>query len=327
MKKGTFLATGLAVGLFVTTVAAEPLIYVAGGSANKLFIIDAATDTVVNEFDGIANPHAVVATPDGEYVVSGSLKEKQPPKGSDKAPESTVYLVHPEHGHVMLTFPAEGMIHHQTITPDGRYVISTHPTRGTISVSDLQSNTVVKTVATGAAPNYTLVTRDGAKAYVSNSGGASIAEVDTATWTVTRTLKAGPGPEHMVFSKDEKTIYVANARAGAVAVVSVETGEILRDYQIGNKVHGLGISEDGQRLFATSKKEKRLVVIGLGTDERKVVDLAPSPYHLEAIPGTGKVYVSSSKAPKIWVLSQATGDLISEIALPAGEGHQMAVIR
>jgi YVTN family beta-propeller protein len=55
--------------------------------------------------------------------------------------------------------------------------------------------------------------------------------------------------------------------------------------------------------------------------------LSPEPYHLDKIPGTGKVYVSSSKAPKIWVVDQNTLTVTDTIQLPAGEGHQIAVIK
>jgi len=322
MLKTTAAGLLAAVSLFSTAALADPLVYVAAGSANRVLVIDAATDKVVNEYDGVDNPHAVVATPDGEYVISGSLKEKRDDK---KVPRSTLYLVHPAHGHVMSTLPATGMIHHQAITPDGKYVISTHPTQSGISYADMLGDGSVKAVKTGPGANYVLVSTDGKRAYVSNTGNGSISEIDTGSWTVTRTLKAGPGPEHMALSKDGETIFVANARAGEVSAVSIADGEVTRTYAIGKKVHGLDISDDGSTLFVTSKEENKLVVLNPATDVRKVVPLAPAPYHLQAIRGTGKVYVSSSKQPKLWVIDQKTGALSGEIAIK-GEGHQMATV-
>ena len=311
-----------ALGLSVTPSLAEPLVYVAAGSANRILVIDAATDKVVNEYDGVDNPHAVVATPDGEYVMAGSLKEKRDDKN---IPRSTLYLVHPAHGHVMSTLPATGMIHHQAITPDGKYVISTHPTQSGISYADMLGDGTVKSVKTGPGANYAVLTPDGARAYVSNTGNATISEIDTKTWTVVRNLEGGPGPEHIAMSKDGKFLYVANARAGKVSAISIQSGKVVRQYDIGKKVHGLDISDDGSTLFVTSKGENKLVVLDPKTDQRRVVSLAPEPYHLQTIPGTGKVYVSSSKEPRIWVIDQRTGTLTGEIAIK-GEGHQMATV-
>lgn len=322
MRKLTTAALIAAFTITATTAVADPLVYVAAGSANRILVIDAATDKVVNEYDGVDNPHAVVATPDGEYVISGSLKEKRDDK---KVPRSTLYLVHPVHGHVMSTLPVTGMIHHQAITPDGKFVLSSHPTQSGISYADMLGDGSVKAIKTGPGANYVLVTRDGKRAYVSNTGNGTISEINTATWKVSRTLKAGPGPEHMAFSKDGKTIFVANARAGEVSSVSIADGEVTRRYPIGKKVHGLDISDDGSTLFVTSKGENKLVLLDPKTDARRVVALAPSPYHLQTIPGTGKVYVSSSKQPKLWVIDQKTGTVTGEIAIK-GEGHQMATV-
>jgi len=215
MLRKLMLSAAVMIGISAP-VAAEPLVYVAAGSANEVLVIDAATDTVVNSFPGVENPHGIVATPDGEYLVAGSLKEAAPDASKPDESNSNLALIHPDHGHVMLTIPVAGMTHHQAITPDGRYVISTHSTRGYVSVVDLNSNTVVKTIATAPAPNYTVITKDGKTAYFSNSGNGTVSEIDIATWTVTRSLEAGPGPEHLVFSKDEKALFAVNPRAGMV---------------------------------------------------------------------------------------------------------------
>jgi len=56
------------------------------------------------------------------------------------------------------------------------------------------------------------------------------------------------------------------------------------------------------------------------------VSLSPSPYHLETISGTGKIYVSSSTASKIWVVNQQTLELLGEINI-TGEAHQMTMVQ
>lgn len=303
-------------------------VYIPLGTANQVIAVDADKDTITATYDGVENPHGLVATPDGEYLIAGSLKETALKAGEAKdTPNSKLFLIHPAHGHVMSTIPVAGWTHHQAITPDGRYVISTHPIRSNVSVVDMQTNQVVKTVKTGPAPNYTLVTRDGKKAFVSNSGNGTISEIDLATWKVTRTLKAGASPEHTIFSADEKTIYVANPRAGKVSVVSVEKGDVVKTYDIGKSVHGLDISDDGNTLFATSKKEDKLVAVDTQTDKQKSITLSPAPYHLNTIHGTGKVYISSRKSPIIWVVDQKSLKVIGEIKIPAGEAHQMAIVK
>jgi hypothetical protein len=42
--------------------------------------------------------------------------------------------------------------------------------------------------------------------------------------------------------------------------------------------------------------------------------------------GTRKLYVASRKQPKICVVNQSSLEFLDTIQLPAGEGHQLAVV-
>jgi len=323
-----FIASVLLFGLSTQSLLAAPTVYVPLGSGNQVIAVDASNDTITASYPGVENPHGLVATPDGEYLIAGSLKEDpvKPGEPKDKA-NSKLFLIHPAHGHVMSTIPVAGWTHHQAITPDGKYVLSTHGMRGSISVADLQENKVIKIIATGRVPNYTLITKDGKRAYVSNTGDNNISEIDLEKWRVTRKLASGPAPEHMTFSADEKTIFVTNPRGGKVSVVSVNSGKVTKTYNVGKSVHGLDIGDDGKTLFVSAKKEDKLVFIDTQNGSKRELALSPAPYHLNTIRGTGKVYVSSRKQPLIWVVDQKTMKVTNTIKLPAGEAHQMAIVQ
>ncbi len=306
---------------------AGPTVYIPLGSGNQVIAVDAATDRITASYSGVDNPHGLVATPDGEYLIAGSLNEVplKPGQARDTA-NSKLFFIHPAHGHVMSTIPVSGWTHHQAITSDGRYVISTHGLRGGVSVVDLESNKVIKTIATGPAPNYTLITKDNKHAFVSNTGNNSISEIDLTRWKTVRTLESGPAPEHMIFSADESKIYVTNPRAGKVSVVDIKTGKIINAYTIGKNSHGLAMGDDGKTIFASSKKGNVLVAIDTSNGTKRELKLSPAPYHLNTIHGTGKIYVSSRNKPLIWVVDQKTLKLTGTIKLPAGEAHQMAIV-
>lgn len=328
MRRFKRIIVGLALLGGAVAATAAPIAYIPLGTANEVIAVDTATDRIIAHYPGVLNPHGLVATPDGEYLVAGSLTETPlPPGAAADTPNSKLYLIHPDHGHVMSEIPVAGWTHHEAITPDGRYVISTHPTRGGVSVVDLTASRVVKTIKTGATPNYTIVTRDGKRAYVSNSGDGNVSEIDLGTWTVTRTLDAGPAPEHLVFAPDERTIYVANDRGGTVSAVGVDSGKVERSYKIGTRVHGLDIGDDGTTLFVSNRADDRLVAVDIRSGEQRAITLSPAPYHLDRIPGTGKIYVSSSKEPKIWVVDQKRFEVTGTIELPAGAGHQIGIVR
>ena len=130
----------------------------------------------------------------------------------------------------------------------------------------------------------------------------------------------------MVFSKDEDTIYVANPRAGTISAIDVRSGKRKQAFKIGAGLHGLDISEGGRLLFASSRTANVFTVLDIATGKQRTIKLSPAPYHLNTIRGTNKVYVSSSKTPKIWVIDWKKMAVVNEIKLPAGEGHQMAIV-
>jgi DNA-binding beta-propeller fold protein YncE len=326
--KALNLATGLAgLTLFWNTAIAAPTVYIPLGSGNQVIAVDAATDRILASYPGVDNPHGLVATPDGEYLIAGSLTETPVPGGAPHdTPNSKLFLIHPQHGHVMRTVPVAGWSHHQAITPDGRYVLSTHPTRNAISVLDLLGNKIAKTIAVGTGPNYTLMARDGKRAFVSNAGDGTISEVTVPGWTVTRSFTGGPEPEHLTWSRDERLLYAISPKAGTIAEIAVADGKVKRSFPVGKNAHGLDISDDGKTLYASARGEDKLVAIDIANGRARTLALAPAPYHLNTIHGAGKIYVSSSKKPLIWVVDQKTFKLVGTIALPAGEGHQMAIV-
>lgn len=326
--KTILLAMGMAgLTVFGSTANAAPTVYIPLGSGNQVIAVDGATDRILASYPAVDNPHGLVATPDGEYLIAGSLVETPLPAGAaHDTPNSKLFLIHPQHGHVMRTVPVAGWSHHQAITPDGRYVLSTHPTRNAVSVLDLVGNKIVQTIAVGVGPNYTLVTRDGKRAYVSNAGDGTISELSIPGWTITRSFAGGPEPEHLTGSRDERLLYAISPKAGTIAEIVVDDGKVKRTFPVGKNAHGLDISDDGKTLFASARGEDKLVAIDIASGRTRTLALAPAPYHLNTIHGAGKVYVSSSKNPVIWVVDQKSLKLVGTIALPAGEGHQMAVV-
>lgn len=323
--KSLFIFSMLLLGISVVNAAT---VYIPLGSGNKVIKVDAENDTITAIYTGVANPHGLVATPDGEYLIAGSIEEEPVKKGQPAdTKNSNLFFIHPAHGHVMSTIPVAGWTHHQAITSDGRFVISTHGSRGYISIVDLETNKLAFNIETGIAPNYALVAADDNKVYVTNTGSNNMVEVDLKARRVLRKMQAGSAPEHAVFSSDKKEIFVTNPRQGKISAVSVASGKVIREYKVGRNVHGLDISDDGKILFVSVKQDEKLVAVDIASGKMRSIPLSPQPYHLNTITGTGKVYVSSRSKPQIWVIDQKTLTVTNTINLPDGEGHQMAIVR
>lgn len=327
-------------------------VYVPLGSADAIAVVDADTDRVVAEIPDIRDSHGLAVSWDGRYLVAGSLIEH--PKGalpprpegmsedehaahhgsSEPQAESfqgktlstgMVYLVDAKERRILRHIEVPGAVHHVLVTPDGRFAVTTHPGRGSVSVVDIHAHRLLKELPTGLAPNYVVSKRDGTRLYVSNAGAGTVSEIDPTGWTVVRNLPAGKMPEHLVLSPDERYLYAVGPARGQVVRVDLGSGEVTATYPVGADPHGVDLSDDGRLLYATSKSEDRLVAFNLSSGERRSLTLAPAPYHVTRVRGTGKFYVSSRKEPKIWVLDQQTLALRGEIPI-RGEGHEMGVV-
>src|SRR4030066_188717 len=105
--KTIILAMGMAgLTVFGSTANAAPTVYIPLGSGNQVIAVDAATDRILATYPAVDNPHGLVAPPDGEYLIAGSLVETPLPVGAaHDPPNSKLFLIHPQHGHVMRPGP------------------------------------------------------------------------------------------------------------------------------------------------------------------------------------------------------------------------------
>ncbi len=335
--------------LGIQTALAEPLVYVPLGGEGKIVVVDAAKDEIVDTISGVMAVHGLARTPDGQFLLAGSFEEREAggealakPSGisedehaahhggsaavAGKAGSgvSTVSVVRTADGSLVRRIDVPGAVHHVAVSPDGRFAVVTHPNEGGISAVDLASYEVTASISTGPLPNYAIFSPDGGRLYVSNAGNDTVSEVDTARWIVLRNILAGSSPEHMVLSHDGRRLYVANVDDGTVSEIVTESGSILRTFDIGGLLHGLDLSKNGRTLFVSVLGQDKLVAINLHSLEKREAPLAPAPYHLASVGGTGKLYVSSAEQPNIWVVDQKDLVVLEKISI-GGKGHQMVL--
>ena len=331
--------------LAAPALAAET-VYIPLGSANAVAIIDAGADRVTGRIGGLPEVHGLAGTPDGRWLIAGSEAERiaggKPPARpvgvSESDPEahhasnerptsgpavvSTASIVRAADRKVVRRVDVPGAVHHATVSPDGRFAVFTHPKQGGISVLDLASYRVVASVATGPDANYAVFDPASKRVFVTNGGNGTVSEIDAERWIVRRNVVVGPSPEHVALSRDGRSLFVNNVGDGTVSVVDLQKGEATREFAVGSMLHGIDVSDDGKTLFVAAMRDNKLVAVDIASGAQRTVSLAPAPYHLAAIRGAGKVYVSSAQQPKVWVIDQKTLAVSGEIPL-GGKGHQM----
>lgn len=330
--------------------AGEVRVFIPEGSANAVQIVDPQTGENLGRIENLDAVHGLAGHPNSKYLVAGSYLEvdregaaaaakptaisedehaahhAKPAKriGPADAGISLLSVLDAATGEVVRRIEVPGAVHHVAISPDGTTAVATHPSGDGISVVDLTSLELVGWVPTGIMPNYAVFGTDPGVVYVSNAGNGTISEVDLGRGIVLRNLIAGQEPEHLATSPDGTRIFAGDANVGKVIEIEASSGRELRSFDIGGEIHGLDLSDDGTRLLVAAKETDRIVAIDLATAEMTSAPLAPAPYHLATVPGTGTILVSSRSEPKVWVVDAKSLSAIREIPIE-GEGHQMVV--
>ena len=321
--------------------------YIPLGSANEILLVDIAKDAVAGKIKDLPAVHGLAGTPDGKYLIAGSYEgrdvkasapakpsgmsgneheahHKMAPAGAVKPGSqiSTLTIIRTADETIVRRIDVPGAVHHVAVSPDGRYAVVTHPNEDKISAIDLKSYKVVANFSTGLFPNFAAFSPDGKTVYVSNAGNSTVSSVDTGQWIVRWNAVAGDSPEHIVLSADGATLYVNNVDGGTVSVIDTKERKTVKTIEIGSTLHGIDISGDGKTLFVAARGDDKLVAIDLATNKSRRLTLSPGPYHLTAIRGQGKLYVTSSDDPKIWVVDQKSLTVTGEIPI-GSKGHQI----
>ena len=205
------------------------LAYVTNGGDNTVSVIDTSAQRVVATIPVGKFPHGLRISPDGKQVYVANLKGgtvsvidtvsqkevAQVPAGKGPAqvgftPDGQLAFVSlSEENAVAVIDPATRKVIRKVAvgtvpiqlyaTPDSRTLLVANqgtPRKPgkTVSMIDLESFKVTKTVATGAGAHGVAVDRDGRYAYVTNTYANSVSVLDLKDGKVMKTVPVGKGP-------------------------------------------------------------------------------------------------------------------------------------
>ena len=126
------------------------------------------------------------------------------------------------------------------VSPDGKQLWTGHMGDGKISVVDLTSKKVVKTIDAGArALNRLKFTPDGSLALVSDIFGGEVIIVDVGSQVVTTRVKVGRGASGILIAPDGSRAFVASTGEDAIAVIDLKSLKEFARYNTGPGPDGM----------------------------------------------------------------------------------------
>lgn len=120
-----------------------------------------------------------------------------------------------------------------------------------LSVINLSTGVVTRTIAVGNGPWATAVTPDGRFVYVINRlTPRGISVINAETYQVANTISGLPSPTDIVFSPDGSLAYVTNtATSGTVSVIDTRTRTVVKTVPVGRDPEKIVVSPDGSYLY------------------------------------------------------------------------------
>lgn len=252
-------------------------------TANKddanISIVDLATRQVVKQVKIGKNPEFVRVLGDKAFVTyEPSAKGGPPPKpgaaavedddDDDKIP-ARIAVVDIKKGKVLREIISRPETEGMEFSPDGKRMIVTNEGDNTITVHDIRSGKLLKTVSThqyGDRPRGIKVSPDG-KRYVSTLEFGHKLLVLDAKLKPLKAVETGNTPYGVAFDRSGQRIFVAASRDNTLQVFDAQSLEKIKDIPTGERCWHFTFTPDDRQILLACGRSNELVVIDTGALE------------------------------------------------------------
>src|SRR3989442_7777237 len=243
------------------------------------------------------NPHMVMMSPDGRYVVTGGTR-------ANKA-----YIIDVRTLQLVKTIPVDIAPEHLAFSPDSRWYYQGNPEGDSISVIDMQSLTKIKTIPGFAEPLNVTFTADGSKAYVGNYGAHWVGVVDARRHELLKKIQIAEFPgianldpdKHLsevnginiaMMAADGRYLYAADGALGVVGVIDSREDKIVKVIRVGKDPWRIYMSHDGKYAITPNNGDETISIIDLKPN-KVATTLQPGPNMTGGNFAAGKAFVIS----------------------------------
>jgi YVTN family beta-propeller protein len=191
----------------------------------------------------------------------------------------------------------------------------------TVSVINVATNTVTKSIKISSNPSSVSVSPDGSKVYVGNSGTFStpcntVSVIKSATNTVSAIIVVGSTPYGVSVSPDGSNVYIANYNSNTISVINSTTNNVTVSIPVGIAPYGVSVSPDGSKIYvANNGSNNTISVINSATNKvTATITVGYNPQGVSVSPDGSKVYVTNyNKLGTVSVINTATNTVSATI--------------
>src|SRR5437667_1489474 len=229
------------------------VVMIVNRDSNDIAFMDIKTRKMVGKtfLGNNVNPHMVMMSPDGRYVVTGGTR-------ANKA-----YIIDARTLELVKVVPVDIAPEHLSFSPDGRWYYQGNPEGDSISVIDMVSLTKIKTIPGLVEPLNTVILPDCSKADGGNYSAHWVGVVDVRRHELLKKIQIAEVPS---FSKldpdryykdihginiaaitpDGRYLYAADGDLGVVGVIDAREDKVVKVIRVGKDPWRVYMGHDGK---------------------------------------------------------------------------------
>ena len=215
-----------------------------------------------------------------------------------------------------------------------RFIYVTNEGDNNLMIIDLNTEKLVKTIATGKTPHVLAFTENG-KCYVNNRGSKDLTVIDANKLELIRTIPLPATSFQLALSPDGKTLAVAYKDTLKISFVNTATDEIIKTAAIGIEpemafkgamMRHSYWSKDGRYLYASDDVNNTIVKADLSTGEIKAAIVMPgSTHYIHPSPDGNRLYAvneTTRTGTSVTLIDSHTDKIIKDITIPVEPGEK-----
>jgi YVTN family beta-propeller protein len=288
------------------------VVMIVNRDSNDISFMDIKTKKIIGStfLGNNVNPHMVMMSPDGRYVVTGGTR-------ANKA-----YIIDSHTLQLVKVIPVDIAPEHLSFSPDSRWYYQGNPDGDSISVIDMQSLTKIKTIPGFAEPLNVTFTPDGSKAYVGNYGAHWVGVIDVRRHELAKKIqvaavpgvaKLDPGRYYGEIkginiatpTPDGRYLYAADGDLGMVGVIDTREDKVIKSIQVGKDPWRVYMSHDGKYAITPNNGDETISIIDVKSN-KVAATLEAGPDMTGVNFAAGKAFVISSTSGFVYVYNMSS---------------------
>ena len=288
------------------------VVMIVNRDSNDIAFMDIKTNKIVGRafLGNNVNPHMVMMSPDGRYVVTGGTR-------ANKA-----YIIDAHTLELVKVIPVDIAPEHLAFSPDSRWYYQGNPEGDSISVIDMVSLTKIKTISGLIEPLNTVFLPDGSKAYVGNYGAHWVGVIDVRRHELLKKIQVAdvPGvakldPEKYLgdikginipqITNDGRYLYATDTDLGVAAKIDPREDKVIKIIRVGKDPWRIYMNHDGKYAITPNNGDQTISIIDLEAD-KVAATLEAGPNMTGVNFAAGKAFVISSTTGFVYVYDMKT---------------------